>query len=149
MSLKEKVEAEIKVAMKAQDKRLLTALRGIKSMILLAETEKGAAESISEETELKILSKAAKQRKDSADIYKEQGRDDLYEVEAFELEVINRFLPKMMDDSELLEAIKAIIAQSGATSAKDMGKVMGVASKALAGKAENARISATVKSLLP
>ncbi len=148
MSLKETIEAEMKAAMKAQDKRLLTALRSIKSMILLAETEKGAGETLSQEAEIKILSKAAKQRKDSAEIYKEQGRQDLYEIEMYEWEVINRFLPKMMDDEELAGAIKAIIAETGATSAKDIGKVMAVASKTLAGKAENARIAATVKSLL-
>ncbi len=149
MSLKEKIESEIKSAMKAQDKKLLTALRGIKSMILLAETEKGASENISQETEIKLLSKAAKQRKDSAQIYKEQGREDLYEVEMYELGVISRFLPEMMSNEELKEAIQAIIAQTGASSAKDMGKVMGIASKTLAGKAENSRISEIVKSLLP
>jgi uncharacterized protein YqeY len=149
MTLKEKVESQIKAAMKAQDKKLLTALRGIKSLILLAETEKGAVETLTQETEVKLLTKAAKQRSDSAQIYKDQGRQDLYEVEIYEYEVISSFLPTMLSDEEIKAEVIKIIQETGATSAKDMGKVMGVASKALAGKAENSRISVIVKSLLP
>jgi uncharacterized protein len=149
MSLKQTIESEIKKAMLSKDKDRLRALRAIKSLILLEETKAGAAEgAISEDEEMKLLTKAAKQRKDSADIYKQQNREDLYAVEMQELEVIQEFLPKQLTEEELEIEIKAIITQVGATSAKDMGKVMGVASKSLAGKADGKLISEKVKALL-
>ncbi|PRY89105.1 GatB/YqeY domain-containing protein [Mongoliibacter ruber] len=148
MSLKASVESEIKKAMLAKDKDRLRALRAIKSLILLEETKGGAAEQLSEEEELKLLTKAAKQRKDSADIYEQQNRKDLYEVEMAELTIINEFLPQQLSEEELEAELKKIIAQVGAEGPKDMGKVMGAASKALAGKADGKAISTKVKSLL-
>jgi len=149
MSLKQTIESEIKKAMLAKDKGRLTALRSIKSLILLEETKAGATDgALSEDEEMKLLTKAAKQRKDSADIYKQQNREDLYAVEMGELEVIQEFLPKQLTEEELENEIKSIIAEVGATSAKDMGKVMGVASKSLAGKADGKLISEKVKALL-
>ncbi len=148
MSLKQKVESEIKSAMIARDKIRLGALRSIKSLILLEETKSGAKAEITEEDELKLLTKAAKQRKDSAEIYEQQSRPDLYEVEMAELQVLQEFLPKAMTDEEITAAIKEIIAQTGASSPKDMGKVMGVASKQLAGKADGKVISEKVKAIL-
>lgn len=148
MSLKQKIESEIKSAMIARDKTRLGALRSIKSLILLEETKSGAKAEITEEDELKLLTKAAKQRKDSADIYEQQSRTDLYEVEMAELKVLQEFLPKALTDEEITAAIKDIIAQTGASSPKDMGKVMGVASKQLAGKADGKVISEKVKTIL-
>lgn len=148
MSLKQKVDSEIKSAMIAKDKDRLRALRAVKSLILLEETKGGAAGELSEDEEMKILTKAAKQRKDSADIYQQQNREDLYAVEMAELEIIQEFLPKALSEEELTQAIKDIIAQTGASGPKDMGKVMGVASKQLAGKAEGKAIADKVKSLL-
>ncbi|MDH5368154.1 MAG: GatB/YqeY domain-containing protein [Cyclobacteriaceae bacterium] len=148
MSLKQKIEEDIKAAMLAKKKEELTPLRAIKSAILVAETEKGADGSVSEETELKLLTKAAKQRKESADIFNKNGRTELAEKEMFEYEVISRYLPKQMTDAEISEAISAIIAEVGATGMQDMGKVMGKASKSLAGKADGKKIADTVKSLL-
>ena len=149
MSLKQTIESEIKKAMLAKDKGRLTALRSIKSLILLEETKAGATEgALSEDEEMKLLTKAAKQRKDSADIYKQQNREDLYAVEMSELDVIQEFLPKQLTEEELENEIKSIIAEVGATSAKDMGKVMGMASKSLAGKADGKLISEKVKALL-
>ncbi|MCH7403686.1 GatB/YqeY domain-containing protein [Belliella kenyensis] len=148
MSLKLSVESEIKKAMLAKDKDRLRALRAIKSLIMLEETKGGAASALSEDDEMKLLTKAAKQRKDSADIYQQQGREDLYAVEVAELEIISEFLPKQLTEEELAVELKQIIAEVGATSAKDMGKVMGAASKALAGKADGKAISAKVKELL-
>jgi uncharacterized protein len=148
MSLKASVESEIKKAMLAKEKVRLTALRAIKSLILLEETKEGAGESLSQEEEMKLLTKAAKQRKDSAEIYKQQQREDLYEVEMAELAIISEFLPKQLSEEEIEHAVKEIIAEVGATSPKDMGKVMGVASKNLAGKADGKLISQKVKELL-
>ncbi|WP_075349238.1 GatB/YqeY domain-containing protein [Algoriphagus marinus] len=148
MSLKQNIESEIKSAMIAKDKTRLSALRAIKSLILLEETKSGAKAEITEEDELKILTKAAKQRKDSAEIYEQQGRADLLEVEMAELAIIQEFLPKAMTEEEITAAIKAIITQTGASSPKDMGKVMGVASKELAGKADGKVIAEKVKALL-
>ena len=149
MSLKQRIDEEIKTAMKAKDKDRLEALRGIKSQILLAETAEGAsADGLAPDKEAQILMKMAKQRRDSAQIFGEQGRADLQAVELAQLAVVEEFLPKMMGGEELREKIKAIIAQVGATSAKEMGKVMGAASKELAGKADNKDISALVKELL-
>ncbi|GAB2621256.1 GatB/YqeY domain-containing protein [Belliella aquatica] len=148
MSLKQSVESEIKKAMLAKDKDRLRALRAIKSLIMLEETKGGAAETLSEEDELKLLTKAAKQRRDSADIYQQQNREDLLAVELAELEIISEFLPKQLSEEELEVELKKIIAESGAEGPKDMGKVMGLASKALAGKADGKAISIKVKSLL-
>jgi hypothetical protein len=148
MSLKLNIESEIKSAMIARDKTRLSALRAIKSLILLEETKSGAKAEITEEDEMKILTKAAKQRKDSAEIYEQQGRADLLVVELAELAIIQEFLPKAMTEEEVTAAIMAIIAQTGASSPKDMGKVMGVASKELAGKADGKMIADKVKALL-
>ncbi len=148
MSLKQKIESEIKSAMIARDKIRLGALRSIKSLILLEETKSGAKAEITEEDELKLLTKAAKQRKDSADIYEQQSRPDLYEVEMAELLVLQEFLPKALTEEEITAAIQEIITRTGASSPKDMGKVMGVASKELAGKADGKVISEKVKAIL-
>ena len=148
MSLKEQIEADIKKAMLEKNKDDLRALRAIKSMILLAQTEKGASENLSADTELKILQKAAKQRADSLTIYREQKRDDLAEAEEAEIEVIKRYLPKQMSVEELSTAVQQIITNAGATSMKDMGKIMGLVSKELAGKADGKAISEVVKQLL-
>lgn len=134
--------------MLARDKTRLGALRSIKSLILLEETKSGAKAEITEEDELKLLTKAAKQRKDSADIYEQQSRTDLYEVEMAELAVLQEFLPKALTDEEITAAIQEIITRTGASSPKDMGKVMGVASKELAGKADGKVISEKVKTIL-
>lgn len=147
MSLKLNVESEIKKAMLAKDKDRLRALRAIKSLIMLEET-KGGDKGMSQEEEMKILTKAAKQRKDSAEIYQQQNREDLAAVELAELEIINEFLPKQLSETEVEEELRQIIAEVGADGPKDMGKVMGVATKKLAGKAEGKMISQKVKSLL-
>ncbi|SMD42668.1 hypothetical protein SAMN00777080_1230 [Aquiflexum balticum DSM 16537] len=148
MSLKPSVESEIKKAMLAKDKDRLRALRAIKSLILLEETKGGSKGEITSEDEMKLLTKAAKQRKDSADIYKQQNREDLYAVEMAELEIINEFLPKQLTEEELEAALKKIISEVGAEGPKDMGKVMGAATKELAGKADGKVISQKVKALL-
>ena len=148
MSLKSTIENDIKDAMRNKNKDDLKALRAIKSLILLAETEKGQSGDISQETEMKLLNKAAKQRKESAEIYKEQGRSDLAEGELKELEVIERYLPKQLNDDELKTELQSIIEETGATGPQEMGKVMGLATKKLAGKADGKRISTMVKSLL-
>lgn len=148
MSLKTQIEGDIKKAMLAKDKDRLRALRAIKSMILIAETDKGATGDISSDQEITLLSKAAKQRRDSIDIYEKQGRNDLAEVEKAELSIINEFLPKQLSEEELVSAIKLVIEKTGATSMKEMGKVMGIASKELAGKADGKLISQVVKKLL-
>ncbi|MCE2777289.1 MAG: GatB/YqeY domain-containing protein [Algoriphagus sp.] len=148
MALKQRIESEIKSAMIAKDKVRLTALRAIKSLILLEETKEGYSGSLSEEEELKLLTKAAKQRKDSAEIYEKQNRADLLEVELAELAVIQEFLPKALSEAELIQAIQNIIDTCGASGPKDMGKVMGIASKELAGKADGKAIAEQVKALL-
>lgn len=138
----------IKQAMLAKDEPRLRTLRAIKSAFLLAKTEKGATGTLTAEQETKILQKLLNQRKESVSIFSKEGRTDLAQKEQEEIDIISGFLPKQMSDEELSEALKAIIAQAGASSPSDMGKVMGVASKALAGKAEGARISAAVKAML-
>ncbi len=148
MSLKATIDNDIKKAMLAKNKEELEALRSIKSMILLAETEKGHAAELAADTENKLLMKAAKQRKESSEIFQKEGRLDLASRENFQLEIISRYLPKQMSESELTEAIKAIIAQVGAKGPQDMGKVMGVATKTLAGKADGKVISEIVKKML-
>ncbi|MEY4274211.1 MAG: hypothetical protein RL638_1159 [Bacteroidota bacterium] len=148
MALKETIEAGIKDAMRAKDADRLRALRAIKSMILLEETSGSNADGLSADAEMKILMKAAKQRKDSLDVYLTQNRPDLAEKEQAELSIIEEFLPKQLTEAELTEKIAAIIAQVGATSPADMGKVMGVASKKLAGLADGKAISVKVGELL-
>ena len=148
MSLQTKVMEALKEAMKAKDTVALESLRAIKSAILLAKTEAGAAEELSEADELKLLQKLVKQRKDSAALYTQQGRNDLAEPELAQMAVIEKFLPAQLSEAEVEEALKGIIAQVGATSPKDMGKVMGVATKQLAGKADGKLISDIVKKLL-
>lgn len=147
MSLRKLVEADMKKAMLAKEKDKLKALRAIKSMILLAEKEDNV-DALSEEQEAKLLLKAVKQRKDSAEIYEQQNRPDLKEVEVFEASVIETYLPKMLSEEEVETAIQAIIAKVGATGPSDMGKVMGTATKELGGKAEGKLIAATTKKLL-
>jgi uncharacterized protein YqeY len=148
MSLINTIDQDIKQAMLAKQEVKLRGLRAIKSALLLARTEKGATEEISEETEIKVLQKLIKQRKESAEIYKQQNREDLYKVEAEEMEVIEVYLPKQMDKAEVEVFLKDLIARVGATSVKDMGKVMGAANKELAGKADGKTISEVVKQLL-
>ncbi|WP_422360656.1 GatB/YqeY domain-containing protein [Reichenbachiella sp.] len=148
MSLKDQINADIKAAMLAKEKEKLTALRAIKSMILLAETEKGASEDISEDAEMKLLMKAAKQRKDSVDLFREQGRDDLADKEQGELDIISQYLPKQLNEDELKAELQKVIDQVGASGPQDMGKVMGMATKALAGRADGKTISTMVKTLL-
>ena len=148
MALKETIEAGIKDAMRAKDADRLRALRAIKSMILLEETSGSNADGLSADAEMKILMKAAKQRKDSLDVYVTQNRPDLAEKEQAELSIIEEFLPKQLSEEELTTRIAEIIAAVGATSPADMGKVMGAASKQLAGLADGKAISAKVGELL-
>lgn len=148
MALFEQISEDIKKAMLAKDKVSLEALRGIKKEMLEAKTAKGASGDLTDEAAVKILQKMVKQRRDSAEIYKQQNRPELAENELAEMAVIERYLPKQMTEEELSAALKEIIAEVGATSAKEMGKVMGVASKKLAGKADGRLISEKVKSLL-
>jgi uncharacterized protein YqeY len=148
MSLKAQIESEIKTAMLAKDKDKLRALRSIKSLILLAETEKSAKAELSKDDEVKLLTKAAKQRRESAEVYKSQNRADLETVELEELAVIETYLPKQLSEEEIIEKLKEIIAKTGAKGPQDMGKVMGVATKNLAGMADGKLVSFIVKSLL-
>lgn len=148
MSLKTTIDNDIKKAMLAKNKEELEALRSIKSMILLTETEKGTTSEITSETENKLLMKAAKQRKESAEIFEKEGRKDLAQRENFQLEIISRYLPKQMTEEELTEALKGIVATVGAKGPQDMGKVMGTATKTLAGKADGKIIADIVKKLL-
>ena len=148
MTLFDQIINDIKAAMLARDKQRLEALRGIKKEFIEAKTAKGADGELHDDVALKILAKMAKQRRESAQIYSEQNRPDLAEPELAEAAVIESYLPQPMSDAELEEAIKAIIAEVGATSVKEMGKVMGVASKKLAGKADGKAISEKVKALL-
>jgi uncharacterized protein YqeY len=148
MSLKQQIDTDIKKAMLAKNKEELEALRGIKSLILLAETEKGISADISSETESKLLMKAAKQRKESADIFTQQGRKDLADKELLQLEIISRYLPKQLSSEGLEAELKKILEESGAKGPQDMGKVMGIATKKLAGQADGKVISDLVKKLL-
>jgi len=148
MGLKQQIDTDIKKAMLAKNKEELEALRSIKSMILLAETEKGVVSEISNDTENKLLMKAAKQRKESADIFQQQNRTDLAGRELFQLEVINRYLPKQLSAEELSAELKNLITEVGAKGPQDMGKVMGAATKKFAGMADGKMISDVVKKLL-
>jgi len=148
MMISNTIDQEIKKAMLAKNQVQLRGLRAIKAAILLARTEKGSAEELTEDTELKILQKLIKQRKESSDIYKQQGREDLALVEDEEIEVIGAFLPKQLEKAEVEVIISAIIEETGAGSMKDMGKVVGLANKELAGKADGKLIAEIVKALL-
>ena len=148
MSLEEKVMTGMKEAMKSKDEALLRGFRAIKAEIIKAKTEPGANGQISAEGELKLLQKLVKQRKDSLEIFQQQNREDLAKKEQEEIAVIEQFLPKQLDAAELKTIIAGIIASTGATGPQDMGKVMGVASKQLAGQADGKAISAVVKELL-
>jgi len=149
MSLKSQVESGIKDAMRAKQVDTLRALRAIKSLILLEETKPGGTgDELSADDELKLLTKAAKQRRESADIYRTQGREDLLAVEEAELSIIEQFLPKQLTEDEIKIKLQEIIARVGASAPSDMGKVMGVATKELAGQADGRVVSTLVKSLL-
>ena len=148
MSLEINIMTELKAAMIAKNEAALRGLRAIKAALLLAKTAEGKVSEITEDDEIKILQKLAKQRKDSLEIFVAQNREDLAQKERDELEVIEKFLPKQMTEEELREAIQQVIAEVGATSGADMGKVMGSASKKLAGKTDGKAISAMAKQLL-
>ena len=146
--LEQEINQEIKAAMLSKNEARLRGLRAIKAALLLAKTEKGASEEITEDTEIKVLQKLAKQRRESAEIYKTQSRDDLYTIEIEELDVIEGFLPKQLSADEVQVQIKAIIESSGANSIKDMGKVMALLKPRLAGKADMGKVSNLVKTRL-
>lgn len=148
MSLQNSIDQDIKKAMLAKDAARLRGLRAIKAALLVAKTEKGAAVEISEEEEIKVLQKLVKQRKESADIYKQQNRQDLVAIEEEEREVIETYLPKQLDRAEIEARVKEIIAQTGAKDMKDMGKVMGLSNKKLSGQADGKTISEIVKAQL-
>lgn len=148
MSLSKDVMTAMKEAMKAKDQNALTSLRAIKSAILLAQTESGAKEEITEEQELKLLQKLVKQRKDSATIFNEQGRADLADPEIAQAEVIAQFLPEQLGEDDIAKVVDEVIAATGAQGMKDMGKVMGQVNGKLAGKADGKTISTIVKSRL-
>lgn len=148
MALEQNIMAELKAAMLAKNEAALRGLRAIKSAILLAKTADGKQGEITEEDEIKLLQKLAKQRKDSLEVFVAQQREDLAQKEREELEVIEKFLPKQMSEAELKDALTSIVAELGASGAGDMGKVMGAATKQLAGKADGKMISALVKEIL-
>ena len=148
MSLKERIEADIKSAMLEKRQSELLALRSIKSAILMAETEKGSSGELTVDGEMKLLSRAAKQRRESAEVFQQPGRNDLADKELLELKVINNYLPKQLSEDEIRQEIQVIIEELGASDIKDMGRVMGVASKKLAGKSDGKTISTVVKSIL-
>lgn len=148
MSLEEKINQDIKKAMLAREKEKLESLRAVKTALLVAKTEKGASEGMSEDAENKMLQRLVKQRKDSATIYKEQNRSELAEKELFEAGIIEEYLPAQMSDEEITQSVQRIIEEMGAKSMADMGKVMGKASKELAGKADGKAVADKVKSLL-
>jgi uncharacterized protein YqeY len=147
MSLEEQINADIKAAMLAKEKEKLEALRAVKSAVLLAKTEKSGVE-VSIDAELKLLQKLVKQRKEAAEIYKAQSREDLADVELFQAAVIEKYLPEQLSEDEIRAVVKQIIETSGAAGMKDMGKVIGLSSRQLAGKADGKLISAIVKSML-
>jgi uncharacterized protein YqeY len=148
MSLFDLINEDLKKAMKEREKDKLEAIRAVKTAFLLARADKGASSVLTEDEELKIIQKLVKQRNESAEIYKSQNRIDLYDKETLEAQVISAYLPRQLTDKELTEAVKKIIQTTGASTMKDMGQVMGMASKELAGRAENKIIAAKVKELL-
>lgn len=147
MALKDQIDQDIKKAMLAKDQASLRSLRAIKSAILNAETEKNAG-ALDENGELKLLQRLVKQRKESAEIYSQQNRPDLYEIEKEEQEIIERYLPQQLSREEVEQTIRQLVAESGVSSVKDMGKVMGLANKALSGKADGRTISEIVREVL-
>lgn len=148
MTLSDKINEDLKDAMKSREKEKLEALRNIKKVIIEAKSVKGAGSELDDDEVIKIISKLAKQGSESAAIYKQQGRDDLYDQEIFQVGVFEKYLPSRISEEELTVTIEAIINELGAATMKDMGKVMGVASKKLAGLADGKDISAKVKELL-
>lgn len=148
MALETTIMADIKAAMLARDQKKLEALRAIKAQILLEKTKSGNTAELTEAAELSLLQKLVKQRKESATIYEQNGRQELADEEKFQASVIEAYLPKPLSDEELRDLIKTIIDQTGASSMKDMGKVMGLASKQVAGKADNSKVSNIVKEIL-
>jgi uncharacterized protein YqeY len=148
MSLEQKIMADLKTAMLSKDEKSIRGLRAIKAAILLAKTSEGAGGELKDDDEIKLLQKLVKQRKDSLEIFQQQNRSDLAQKEQEEIEVIEKFLPKQLSAEELQLEIKKIIAETGATSSADMGKVMGAATKRLSGKADGKTISAAVRELL-
>ena len=148
MSLQEEIMNALKAAMKDKDQTALAALRAIKSEILLAQTESGSKEELTKDIEIKILSKLVKQRKDSAAIFAQQNRNDLAEPELAQAEIISQFLPKQLSESEIEKVVLDVISKTGAVGMKDMGKVMGIVSQQLAGKADGKTISSIVKAKL-
>jgi uncharacterized protein len=148
MSLTEKISADLIAAMKAKNTLALEAIRAAKTAFILAKSEKGADSVLTADEELKIIQKLVKQRRESAAIYKEQNRPELYEKEVAEADVLEKYLPAKISEAELIAVIKSVIERVGAKSAADMGKVMGTATKELAGKADGKEISAIVKQLL-
>ncbi|HMQ46919.1 MAG TPA: GatB/YqeY domain-containing protein [Saprospiraceae bacterium] len=147
MTLEERINQDLKEAMKAKDQSALRGIRAIKAAILLAKTD-GSGQEINDEVAIKMLQKLVKQRRDSIDIYEKQNREDLAQVEREEVEIIERYLPKQLDEEDLKKVIQQIIAETGASSMKDMGMIMGLASKQLAGQADGKAISTVVKQLL-
>lgn len=148
MSLEQKIMTELKTAMLAKDEKALRSLRAVKAAILLAKTSEGAGGELKEEDETRLLQKLVKQRKDSLEIFEQQQRADLAQKEREEIEVIERFLPKQLTADELKDIISRIIAETGAASPADMGKVMGAATRQLAGRADGKTVSAVVRELL-
>ncbi|MBN2892292.1 MAG: GatB/YqeY domain-containing protein [Bacteroidales bacterium] len=148
MDLFEQINNDIKAAMKAKESDKLMSLRAIKSELLLIKTSAGGSDEITDEAAIKLLQKMVKQRKESAEIYKQQGREDLYEKEMKEVSFIMPYLPEQMSDEQLTAELEKIMQEVGASSIKDMGKVMGLANKKLQGKAESKKIAETIKTLL-
>ena len=148
MSLKQQIDEDLKVAIRAQNKDEIRELRGIKSMILLAETEKGAIGELAKDAEIKLLTKAAKQRRDSAQLYSDQNREDLATIEYAELEIISKYLPEQLSEEVLIDQLNQIISDIGAVGPQDMGRVMGAANKVLKGKADGSTMAKIVKSIL-
>lgn len=147
MTLEEQINADIKTAMLAREKEKLEALRAIKSAVLLEKTKEGTS-GVTQEAELKLLQRLVKQRKEAAEVYASQNRTELADSEIFQANIIEKYLPAQMGNDELADILKKIIAETGASSVKDMGKVMGIATKQLAGKADNKAISDIIKKLL-
>ena len=145
MSLVDIINADIKTAMLAKEKEKLEAIRAVKSALLLAQT---SGDAVTEDSEIKLLQKLVKQRREAAEIYTTQNRPDLAEVENFQADIINKYLPAQMSEDEIRAIVKRIVGETGATSVKDMGKVMGAATKELAGKADNKTISIIIKEFL-
>lgn len=148
MSLEHQINDDIKAAMLSKDRDKLEALRAVKAALLLEKTKEGATGEIPETVELKLLQKLVKQRKESAGIYLSQNRKDLADVELFQVSIIEKYLPKSLSEEEITSKVKEIIVQTGASSIRDLGKVMGVASRELAGQADNRVVSEVVKKLL-